>query len=69
MAINLILTGGILAIGLFNQFHGLPTAAVALTVALLAETIYLAWRTQHVLPNVTPLLNLRTSGEPLAIGD
>lgn len=69
MGINLLLTGGILAIGLANRFHGLPTAAVALTAALLAETIYLAWRAQHVLPNTTSLLNLRKSGEPLAVGD
>ncbi|MBK8986682.1 MAG: hypothetical protein IPM39_11470 [Chloroflexi bacterium] len=56
MAINLGVTAVVLAVGLFNQWPGLPTAAVALNMAALAEIVYLGWYTQRVLPADTPLL-------------
>ena len=65
MGINLLITVVILAIGLVRQAPGLHTAAVALNVAALAEVIYLAWRTQHILPISSPLFDLRR----LEIGD
>ena len=49
MVINLTVTAIILAIGIAFQLPGLPTAAVALNVAVLCEVIYLAWRTGKVL--------------------
>ena len=49
MAINLFVTAGLLAIGLYLHLPGLPTAAIALNVALLCEVLYLTWRTQRVL--------------------
>lgn len=69
MLLNLICTGAILAIGLFYHFHGLPTAAAALTLALFIETLYLAWRVQHLLSSPTSLLNLQPPSEPLVVGD
>lgn len=56
MAINLVVTAVILAIGLFNKWPGLPTAAVALNAAALGEIVYLGWYTQRILPAETPLL-------------
>jgi progressive ankylosis protein len=50
MAINLLLTAVVLAIGLQQRLPGLPTAAVALNIAAFGEIIYLAWRTQRTLP-------------------
>ena len=47
MIVNMTVTIIVLAIGLANQWPGLPTAAVALSLAVLAEIIYLAWRTQR----------------------
>ena len=49
MAINLLVTTVILLIGVTRQLHGITVAAVALNVALIAELLYLLWRTQHVL--------------------
>jgi hypothetical protein len=49
MAINLLTTAGVLAIGLYFHLPGLPTAAIALNIAALCEVIYLSWRTQHIL--------------------
>ncbi|MFO7539127.1 MAG: hypothetical protein R6X32_13885 [Chloroflexota bacterium] len=50
MAINLVLTAVVLAIGLQQRLPGLPTAAVALNIAAFGEIIYLTWRTQRTLP-------------------
>lgn len=50
MVVNMTVTVIVLVIGLAGQWPGLPTAAVALTLAVLAEIIYLAWRAQHDLP-------------------
>lgn len=50
MAVNMLVTVIVLAFGLAGQWPGLPTAAVALSLAVLAEIIYLAWRTQQFSP-------------------
>ena len=50
MVVNMTVTVIVLAIGLSGQWPGLPTAAVALTLAVLAEIIYLAWRAQRLVP-------------------
>ncbi|MCB8967766.1 MAG: hypothetical protein H6660_12840 [Ardenticatenaceae bacterium] len=50
MGINLVITAVTLLIGLLTQQPGLPTAAVALNLASLAEVVYLGWRASHVLP-------------------
>jgi hypothetical protein len=50
MAVNLGVTAVILGIGLWAYLPGLPTAAVALNTAVAAEVIYLAWRTQRLIP-------------------
>jgi len=60
MAINLLVTTGILAIGLYLHLPGLPTAAIALNIAALCEVIYLTWRTQRILAPGLYLLPLRT---------
>jgi hypothetical protein len=60
MVVNMAVTVIVLAIGLTNQWPGLPTAAVALTLAVLAEIIYLACRARRLvslnLPKLTPPL-------------
>ena len=50
MGINLIMTVLVLGIGLANQWAGLPSAAAALNVAVICEIVYLAWRTQRIIP-------------------
>lgn len=50
MIINLTITAIILIVGVRLRWQGLPTAALALNLAALAEMIYLAWKTQHRLP-------------------
>lgn len=55
MVVNMVVTIIVLAAGLAGQWPGLPTAAVALTLAVLAEIIYLAWRAQRF----WPILNLK----------
>ena len=50
MAVNLLVTAVVLAIGLQQRLPGLPTAAAALNIAAFAEIIYLTWRTQKTLP-------------------
>ena len=59
MAINLTITAVILIIGVVNQLPGLPTAAIALNLASLAEVIFLAWRAGRVLTIEIPLFGLR----------
>jgi len=56
MAINLVITAVVLAIGLYNQWHGIATAALALNLAAVGEIIILGWSTQRALPVETPLL-------------
>lgn len=56
MAINLGVTAVILIAGVAAQLPGLPTAALALNLASVAENIYLGWRTQRVVrPNFSLL--------------
>jgi len=55
MAINLLITGGILALGLARGWAGLPAAALALNLASLGEVVYLVWRTRRALPVELPL--------------
>lgn len=50
MVVNMAVTVVVLAVGLANQWAGLPTAAAALTLAVLAEIAYLAWRAQRLVP-------------------
>ncbi len=59
MAINLLVTAGVLAIGLYLHLPGLPTAAIALNIAALCEVFYLTWRTQRILAPGLYLLPLR----------
>jgi hypothetical protein len=56
MAVNLGITAVILAIGLAAKWPGLPTAAIALNTASLAEIIFLGWRTQQIMPIAMPAL-------------
>lgn len=60
MAINLIMTAVVLAIGLSRQWAGLPTAALALNAAAIGEVIYLGWQTNRMLPAATPLWGFGT---------
>ncbi len=59
MAINLGVTAVILVIGVINKLPGLPTAAVALNLASLAEVFFLGWRAGRVLTIGMPLFGLR----------
>ncbi|MCP5097535.1 MAG: hypothetical protein GY943_18470 [Chloroflexi bacterium] len=49
MAINMGVTAVVLGIGLWLKLPGLPTAGVALNIALVCEIVYLGWRTQRLL--------------------
>ena len=55
MAVNLTLTAAALLLGLAQQWPGLPTAGLAMNLALLGEVLYLAWRTRETLPAGLPL--------------
>ena len=55
-------------IGLANRYPGLPTAAVALNLASVGEVIYLAWRTNQLLPQIFAL-NLGSWQQELEVGD
>lgn len=50
MGVNLGVTAVVLWLGVQQRWPGLPTAAAALNLALLAEILYLAWRAQRTLP-------------------
>ena len=50
VVVNMAVTIVVLAVGLAGQWPGLPTAAIALTLAVLAEILYLSWRAQQFLP-------------------
>lgn len=69
MAINLAVTAAILLIGLAQRWPGLPTAAIALNMASVCEILYLAWRTQHVLPLKLPLFKFGQPAMPAETGD
>lgn len=69
MGINLLITAVVLAIGLFYRLPGLPTAAAALNIAALVELVYLAWRTQRILPAHVSLFGRQKAIPQLAIGD
>jgi progressive ankylosis protein len=59
MVINLAITALVLILGVSLRWPGLPTAAMALNLAALSESVYLAWRTQSILP-----FDLRLFGAP-----
>lgn len=61
MAINLTLTASLLLVGVRLQWPGLPAAALALNVAVLAELIYLSLKTRTTLP-----IDLQLFGSPKA---
>jgi hypothetical protein len=44
MAINLVVTGLFLAVGVVLRWPGIPSAALALYAAIVAEFLYLGWR-------------------------
>lgn len=56
MAINMAVTAVVLAGGLWQRLPGLPTAGVALNLAAFVEILYLAWRTQRLMPIGLPRL-------------
>jgi hypothetical protein len=49
MAINLVVTGVVLFIGVSQQWPGINSAAIALVVAAAAEFIFLRWRIGGIL--------------------
>lgn len=59
MFINLGVTIIVLGVALAQQRPGLPSAAVALNLAVLAELVYLAWQTQTQLPKNLSLIGRR----------
>lgn len=63
MAVNLAVTGAVLLIGLRLAWPGLPTAALALNLASLAEVIYLTWRARAALPADMPLFRAPQIGK------
>ena len=63
MAINLAVTGATLLFGLRQTWPGLPTAALALNLASLAEVVYLTWRTRAALPADLPLFGAPQVGQ------
>lgn len=62
MVINVVVTAVVLLLGLYNQWAGIPTAALALNLAAVGEIFYLGWSTQRALPAETPLL-----GKPIPV--
>ncbi|WP_420642918.1 hypothetical protein [Candidatus Leptofilum sp.] len=60
MVVNMFITIVVLAAGLAGQQPGLPTAAVALSLAVLAEIIYLGWRAQQLWPVLSPKVTTRS---------
>lgn len=67
MGINLVVTAVVLGAGLMTHQPGLPTAAVALNLASVAEVAYLGWRTNRILPVLWRPARIRDWG--LEIGD
>ncbi|MEZ4593181.1 MAG: hypothetical protein R3D55_18860 [Chloroflexota bacterium] len=59
MIVNMVITVAVLGTGLINRWPGLPTAAAALSLAVLAESIYLGWRAQRFWPIFSPKLATR----------
>ncbi|MBK7895232.1 MAG: hypothetical protein IPJ90_10210 [Anaerolineaceae bacterium] len=59
MIVNMAVTVLVLGTGLVNQWPGLPTAAAALTLAVMAEIVYLGWRAQRFWPIFSPKLATR----------
>lgn len=65
MVANLIVTAGILVLGVRLQWPGINTAAIALTIAAAVELAYLLWRVGHILEFPFKLVDRRqraTSG-------
>ncbi len=59
MFINLGVTVVVLLVALAQERPGLPSAAVALNLAVIAELVYLAWQTQAQLPKNLSLIGRR----------
>lgn len=59
MFINLGVTISVLLVALAQRWPGLPSAALALNLAVIAEFIYLAWQTQTQLPQNLSLIGRR----------
>lgn len=57
MALNITMTGIILAIGLQMKLPAIPTAAAALNIAMLIEIILLVWRFNHLPTVAKPILS------------
>ena len=55
MAFNLTITAVVLITGVLWRWPGLPTAALAMNLALLVEVLYLTWQTRATLPVGLPL--------------
>lgn len=49
MALNLLVTSVVLALGVAGRYHGLTVAALALNFAIVVELIFLGWRTRRIL--------------------
>jgi progressive ankylosis protein len=64
MAMNLIVTAVLLAVGVMMQLPGLETAAIALNAAALCEVIYLGWRTRRILAPDIRLFSRQQPGSP-----
>ncbi len=56
MAINLVITAGMLTIGVWARWQGLPAAALALNLASIGEVLYLLRQLQRNLPVGVSLL-------------
>jgi hypothetical protein len=63
MAFNLLMTAGVLFLGVARQWPGLPTVAVALNLAAAVEVVYLLWRARLTLPVGVALLG-RPNAQP-----
>jgi hypothetical protein len=67
MAINLAITAAILFLGVARTWPGLTTAAVALSVAILVELLFLYWRARALLDYTVPLFYLGRKHTPATI--
>lgn len=67
MAINLTITAALLFLGVYRSWPGLTTAAVALNVAILAELLYLLWRSRDILDLALPLFHFGQKRTPATI--
>jgi hypothetical protein len=61
MAINLIVTTAFLFLGISQNWPGINSAAIALTLAAVAELVFLWWRTRGVLRFNFSIIDFRKS--------